>query len=133
MMHLYSDSQHQYILLGAKQLYFNRFAADCNPMYICMQGFSKVVASPDSARKRACFLGMWKILARLRRAKIFHIPKRVHRGRTENRNTLTCEKPFICMIYTRGLDYSKEHSFKQVYFAPARESSLFMTHKVFTR
>jgi hypothetical protein len=72
MMHLYTDNQRQYILLGAKQLYFNRFAANCNPMY-------------------------------------------------------------IRMIYPRGLDYTKEHSFKQVYFAPARESSLFMTHKLLTR
>jgi len=32
MMHLYTDNQRQYILLGAKQLYFNRFAANCNPM-----------------------------------------------------------------------------------------------------
>ena len=61
MMHLHSDSQRQYILLEAKQHYFNRFADKCNPMYICMQGFSKGVASPDSARKRAVFLGMWEM------------------------------------------------------------------------
>src|SRR5436305_3604948 len=102
MMHLYSDSQHQYILLGAKQLYFNRFAADCNPMYICMQGFSKVVASPDLARKRAFFLGMWKILARLRRAKIFHTPKRAPRRRTENRNTLTLRRPVAVRLTQEG-------------------------------
>ena len=57
-------------------------------------GFSKGVASPDSARTRAFFLGMWKMWARLRRAHIFHIPKRARRRRAENRNTLTCEKPW---------------------------------------
>jgi len=41
MMHQYSDSQRQYILLGAKQLYFNRFVAKCNPMYICKETQAK--------------------------------------------------------------------------------------------
>src|SRR5437667_2690183 len=102
MMHLHSDSQRQYILLGAKQLYFNRFAANCNPMYSCMQSFSNVVALPGLARKRAFFLGMWKILARLRRAKIFHIPKRVRRRRTENRNTLTLRSPVSVRFTQEG-------------------------------
>ena len=56
------------------------------------QGFSQGVASPDSARKRAFFLGMWKILARLRRAKIFHILKKKARVRAESGEATTFEK-----------------------------------------
>jgi len=41
MIHLNSDSQRQYILLGAKQLYFSRFAANCNPMNICKETQAK--------------------------------------------------------------------------------------------
>ena len=73
-------------LLGAKQLYFNRFAANCNPMNSTKYGFSK-----------AFF-----------------------------------ERVSFSRSYERGLDFEKELSFKQVYVAPDRESSLFMTHTAFT-
>jgi hypothetical protein len=36
------------------------------------------------------------------------------------------------VLYARRLDFEKEHSLKQVYFAPVRESSLFITHNWFT-
>jgi len=47
------------------------------------QGFSKVNVFLFSVRLRRTRLGMWKILARHRRAKIFHIPKKKARLRAE--------------------------------------------------
>jgi len=57
------------------------------------QGFSKVNVFLFSVRLRRARLGMWKILARLRRAKIFHIPKKKARVRAESGAEITFEKP----------------------------------------
>jgi len=57
------------------------------------QSFSQVNVFLFSARLRRARLGMWKILARRRRAKIFHIPKKKARLRAESGEATTFEKP----------------------------------------
>jgi len=56
-------------------------------------GFSKVNVFLLFTRLRRACLGLWKSLARRRRAKLFHNPKKKARLRAESGEEITFEKP----------------------------------------
>jgi len=79
----------------------------CPVLILCSeQGFSQVNVFLYSVRLLRTRLGMWKILARRRRAKIFHIPKKKARLRAESGNATIFEKPSLRM---KGLDISNSY------------------------